>query len=77
MFEEDQSADAILNERSQNSTLDVVTGPKAEEDGHLSMTAGLVVLLLTTILVSFCADYLVGSIDEIVESSGCPKHLLG
>ena len=31
----DQSADAILNERSQNSTLDVVTGPKAEEDGHL------------------------------------------
>ena len=77
LFEEDQSADAILNERSQNSTLDVVTGPKAEEDGHLSMTAGLVVLLLTTILVSFCADYLVGSIDEIVESSGLSKTFIG
>lgn len=77
LFEEDQSADAILNERSQNSILDVVTGPKAEEDGHLSMTAGLVVLLLTTILVSFCADYLVGSIDEIVESSGLSKTFIG
>ena len=77
LFEEDQSADAILNERSQNSTLDVVTGPKTEEDGHLSMTAGLVVLLLTTILVSFCADYLVGSIDEIVESSGLSKTFIG
>ena len=41
------------------------------------MTAGLVVLLLTTILVSFCADYLVGSIDEIVESSGLSKTFIG
>ncbi|KAF6062853.1 calcium/proton exchanger [Candida albicans] len=62
LFEEDQSADAILNE---------------QEDGHLSMTAGLVVLLLTTILVSFCADHLVGSIDEIVESSGLSKTFIG
>lgn len=44
---------------------------------HLSIVSSLAVLVIATILVSFCADYLVGSIDDIVESSGLSKTFLG
>jgi len=82
LFEEDLTREEILNSTNNNNTGrhssdDVLTGPKQEEDQHLSMTGGLVVLLFTTILVSFCADYLVGSIDEIVETSGLSKTFIG
>ncbi|EER32746.1 hypothetical protein CTRG_03171 [Candida tropicalis MYA-3404] len=81
LFEEDPTREEILNSTNNNtgrhSSDDVLTGPKQEEDQHLSMTGGLVVLLFTTILVSFCADYLVGSIDEIVETSGLSKTFIG
>lgn len=39
--------------------------------------AGLAVLVVTTILVAICADYLVGSIDEIVESTNISKAFIG
>lgn len=48
-----------------------------KDDNHLSVTQSLVVLVVSTILVSFCADYLVGSIDDIVELSGLSKTFLG
>lgn len=35
------------------------------------------VLLVTTVLVSICADYLVGSIDDIVKSTGMSKAFIG
>ncbi|EMG49825.1 VCX1 Vacuolar calcium ion transporter [Candida maltosa Xu316] len=73
LFEEDQSVAGIIDE----PTDDVITGPKTNDDSHLTMTGGLVVLFVTTILVSFCADYLVGSIDEIVETSGLSKTFIG
>lgn len=44
---------------------------------HLSTFGSIFVLVLSTILVSFCADYLVGSIDDIVESSGLSKTFIG
>ncbi|GMM29340.1 Vcx1 protein [Martiniozyma asiatica (nom. inval.)] len=47
------------------------------ETVHLSPIGALSVLLLSTILVSLCADYLVGSIDGIVESSGLSKTFIG
>lgn len=57
----------------------VPTGPddsKAEE-AHLTVVSSLGVLVLATVLVSFCADLLVGSIDDIVESSGLSKTFIG
>lgn len=39
--------------------------------------AAAVILVLTTILVAICADYLVGSIDDIVESAGISKAFIG
>ena len=78
LFEEDLTHAEILNDNHHHhSSDDVLTGPKQEDDDHLSMSAGLIVLLITTILVSFCADYLVGSIDEIVETSGLSKTFIG
>lgn len=47
------------------------------EDQHLSVISSLSVLVVATVLVSFCADYLVGSIDDIVESSGLSKTFIG
>jgi Ca2+:H+ antiporter len=44
---------------------------------QLSTVEALGVLAFATILVSFCADYLVGSIDGIVESSGLSKTFIG
>ena len=34
-------------------------------------------LFVVTILVSFCSDYLVGSIDDVVESLGISKTFIG
>lgn len=51
-------------------------GPKAEPD-HLSIVGSFTVLVVTTVLVSFCADYLVGAIDDIVELSGLSKTFIG
>ncbi|CDK24303.1 unnamed protein product [Kuraishia capsulata CBS 1993] len=43
----------------------------------LSVKEATTVLILATLGVSFCADYLVGSIDAIVESSGLSKTFIG
>lgn len=44
---------------------------------HLSAVSAIAVLFLSTILVSICADYLVGTIDEIVQTSGLSKTFIG
>ncbi|EGV64367.1 Vacuolar calcium ion transporter [Yamadazyma tenuis] len=46
-------------------------------DRRLSISESLVVLLLSTVLVSICADFLVGSIDDIVETTGLSKTFIG
>ncbi|SCU92570.1 LAMI_0E11078g1_1 [Lachancea mirantina] len=43
----------------------------------LSVRSSLSFLFATTVLVSICADFLVGSIDDIVESSGLSKTFIG
>lgn len=49
------------------------TSPKEE----LSLMSAISILVATTVLISFCADYLVSSIDDIVESSGLSKTFIG
>ncbi|ODV89141.1 hypothetical protein CANCADRAFT_134275 [Tortispora caseinolytica NRRL Y-17796] len=43
----------------------------------LSSTVALTSLALVTVVVAVCADYLVGSIDDIVETTGMPKEFIG
>ncbi|KAI5960156.1 VCX1 [Candida pseudojiufengensis] len=69
LFEETNSADIDHN----NSSDDIIT----KDDEHLSIYEALTILLITTILVSFSADILVGSIDDIVEKSGLSKTFIG
>lgn len=47
-----------------------------EEPAMGAIAAGLV-LIVTTVLVSICADYLVGSIDDIVEKAHISKTFIG
>jgi Ca2+:H+ antiporter len=49
----------------------------AEETPNLGPIAAVSVLVVTTLLVAICADYLVGSIDYIVESAGISKNFIG
>jgi Ca2+:H+ antiporter len=51
-------------------------GHEEQEEG-MGPVAGVIVLVVTTILVAICADYLVGSIDAIVESAHISKAFVG
>jgi Ca2+:H+ antiporter len=48
-----------------------------EEERVLSPWAATVALVVVTVLVSICADYLVGSIDSMVEKTGMSKTFIG
>ncbi|KAL5339051.1 Sodium/calcium exchanger protein-domain-containing protein [Aspergillus crustosus] len=48
-----------------------------EEEHILSPIAATVALIAVTILVAICADYLVGSIDSIVEKTGMSRTFIG
>lgn len=49
----------------------------AEHDIVLTRNQAAVVLLLATVIVSFCADYLVTTIDNIVDAVGLSKTFIG
>lgn len=72
----------LFEEQAQEADDGIITSVPADsssktEDEHLSVIGSLSVLVVTTILVSFCADYLVGAIDDIVELSGLSKTFIG
>lgn len=50
---------------------------EAEEEPRIGAIAAGFVLVVVTILVAICADYLVGSIDDIVESANISKAFIG
>lgn len=68
-----------LFEEANESDTENADGSDAEEEEHriLSPLAATVALILVTILVAVCADYLVGSIDSIVEKTGMSKTFIG
>lgn len=81
LFEATNEAENVLDNGHDHNDSgdDIITASahKYESNEHLTVTEGLAVLLLTTILVSLSADTLVGSIDEIVEKSGLSKTFIG
>ncbi|KAK1984075.1 calcium/proton exchanger [Colletotrichum cereale] len=50
---------------------------KAVGDDHLSRTAAILLLLFSTGLVAVCAEFLVGSINEVVETSPLGEIFIG
>ncbi|SCU82369.1 LANO_0B05974g1_1 [Lachancea nothofagi CBS 11611] len=64
LFEQqEEEADEVLEQHPKRHTL--------------SVKSSIIVLVVTTILVSICADFLVGSIDHVVETSGLSKTFIG
>lgn len=47
------------------------------EEPTIGPIAAAAVLVVTTVLVAICAEYLVGSIDDLVEHSGISKAFIG
>ncbi|KAJ7119907.1 Sodium/calcium exchanger protein-domain-containing protein, partial [Mycena crocata] len=47
------------------------------EEAKMSVVAAGVALLITTVVTSFCADYLVASIEETAERYSIPKPFIG
>ncbi|KAH8915855.1 calcium/proton exchanger [Atractiella rhizophila] len=48
-----------------------------EEEAKMNPVMSIVSLVVVTVLTSFCADYLVDSIDEFANSHGIPKAFIG
>ena len=61
------------NEETNSTLEEYSTMPKHT----LSLKSSLTVLLISTVLVSVCADYLVGTIDNVVSSTGLSKTFIG
>lgn len=68
LFEETNGSDA------ENGAADE---EEEEEERVLNPWAATVALIVVTILVAICADYLVGSIDSIVQKTGMSKTFIG
>ncbi|BDD59443.1 hypothetical protein MPDQ_002993 [Monascus purpureus] len=68
-----------LFEETPSDAEDVeVQGENIEEEEHLlGPWAATIVLVIVTLLVAICADYLVGSIDSIVQKTGMSKTFIG
>ena len=69
MFEETVGTDV--------ENADATPNEEDEEEPLLTPLAATVALILVTILVAICADYLVGSIDSIVQKTGMSKTFIG
>lgn len=50
---------------------------ESKHKAKLNITEALITLASATLIISFCADFLVGSIDDLVESSGLSKTFIG
>ncbi|UNI16732.1 Calcium/proton exchanger CAX-like [Purpureocillium takamizusanense] len=50
---------------------------EAEEQPRLGAISAAAVLVVVTVLVSICAEYLVGSIDDLVDSANISKAFIG
>lgn len=50
---------------------------EAKEEAIVSPWASALAILIVAVTVSFCSDYLVGSIDDVVKSLGISKTFIG
>lgn len=65
-------------EQQEEQTDEVLSQYSNQPEGHsLSIKSALCFLLASTIVVSICADFLVGTIDNVVESTGLSKTFIG
>lgn len=64
-------------EQQNEETDEVMSTYSSKPEHSLSVKSSLTFLITSTILVSVCADYLVGTIDNFVASTGLSKTFIG
>lgn len=77
---EGPQASQVSHTNGRNATTAPNGTSSSSETQHnpvLTRNQAAAVLLLTTVFVSFCADYLVGTIDNIVDAAGLSKTFIG
>lgn len=69
----------VFQLRTHSNLFDEETQQEGEEEEEASIgpVAAGIVLVVVTVLVAICAEYLVGSIDDIVESANISKAFIG
>ncbi|UPL04035.1 hypothetical protein LCI18_014969 [Fusarium solani-melongenae] len=65
----------LFDAGNQNS--DEREEPEEPEEPSSGIIGAIVVLIVTTIMVAICANYLVGSINSLVETSGISRAFIG
>lgn len=48
-----------------------------EEEAKMNVYTAIGALVVVTVITSFCADYLVGAIDEFAQTYSIPKAFIG
>ncbi|CAN3375728.1 hypothetical protein DIURU_003841 [Diutina rugosa] len=66
LFEAETTGDIHLTEE-----------PSGPVEPQMTTWQSITVLVVSTVIISFCADYMVSSIDDIVERSGLSKTFIG
>ncbi|KAH7034724.1 Sodium/calcium exchanger protein-domain-containing protein [Microdochium trichocladiopsis] len=61
------------------ATIDMVSGPTTTTEGEedMSQKAAVVMLLISTALVAVCAEFMVGAIEGVVETSNISELFIG
>ncbi|OAA70258.1 Calcium/proton exchanger [Cordyceps fumosorosea ARSEF 2679] len=77
LFDPEMDGAAAIAEDETTQTPEVEAAEDDEPEVHLGPASAFGVLVVVTVLVSICADYLVGSIDEIVASTSMSKAFIG
>ncbi|KAI1387489.1 Sodium/calcium exchanger protein-domain-containing protein [Hypoxylon trugodes] len=70
-----EAAAAAGNVRS--ATIVETQQPEEEEEIHMSPWSAAAVLIVVTVLIALCADYLVDSIDALVERAHISRSFIG
>ncbi|KAI0173826.1 calcium/proton exchanger [Pestalotiopsis sp. NC0098] len=68
---------AAANAEESTMPVSEPTQTEEEEETHMNPWAAGGVLIVTTVLVSICADYLVDSIDALVDRAGLSRNFIG
>ncbi|KAG8935709.1 hypothetical protein FRC02_006757 [Tulasnella sp. 418] len=63
--------------KSHASLFQAPNEEESEETPNMSMVSATITLLAVTVVTSFCADYLVASIEETAEKYSIPKPFIG
>lgn len=67
----------LFNPEEPESTGEEEEEDEEEEDESMSAWSAAAILIGTTVVISFCADYLVDAIDPIVETGAVSKNFIG